>query len=374
MSTPKDGTAPKRSTKMLEAQVGAFVVLLFVAGCGVILLLGRSQHIFAHQVTVQAFFDDVQGLKPGAPVRLSGVNVGTVASVRFVREGGEPKVRVTMHIEKHLFSDVRVDSVAHIDAQGLLGDKIIEINAGSTTAEEVQPGGTLQSAAPADLTKLMSEAGDVLAQVKKAATKAALAMDELADPKTIADVRIAVHSMRVLIHEAETGTGLAHQLFYDHHTAQEIDQLATQLNALSGNLNRGVSKIDAILAATDDKGDQLINNFSRAALAIGQVATQVRDSHVVPNLEKATASASVAMDKAGGVIDYIKSGQGSLGGVIMDPTAYEQLLTILGGVQRSRILRAVVRYAVSQGDKKASAKVPLELDDHMVKSAPANNR
>lgn len=40
-------------------------------------------------------------------------------------------------------------------------------------------------------------------------------------------------------------------------------------------------------------------------------------------------------------------GEGSLGGIVNDPTVYEDLKTVLGNVKRNRILRALVRYAIS---------------------------
>ena len=45
-------------------------------------------------------------------------------------------------------------------------------------------------------------------------------------------------------------------------------------------------------------------------------------------------------------VAYIKSGQGTLGGVIYDPAIYEDLRTIVGGVRRNVILRTLGRYVL----------------------------
>ena len=43
--------------------------------------------------------------------------------------------------------------------------------------------------------------------------------------------------------------------------------------------------------------------------------------------------------------------------LVVDPTVYEQLVQVLGGVGRSRVLRALVRYAISRDDEKGAARV-----------------
>ena len=57
------------------------------------------------------------------------------------------------------------------------------------------------------------------------------------------------------------------------------------------------------------------------------------------------------------------AGQGTLGALVVDPTVYEQLVQVLGGVGRSRVLRALVRYAISRDDEKGAARV---VDDKNV--------
>ena len=46
----------------------------------------------------------------------------------------------------------------------------------------------------------------------------------------------------------------------------------------------------------------------------------------------------------------IKSGEGSLGGIIYDPSVYEDLKEVLGNVKRNRVLRELVRFSISNGE------------------------
>ncbi len=335
--------------RRLELKVGAFVLLAIVAGLGVVALLGNKHHVFESRVTLHTSFAEVGGLREGAPVWLSGVNVGTVTRVAVGR-AGEKVVRVDVEVARTMLDRIHQDSVATIGSQGLLGDKIIEISIGSTMSPQLEAGSELQTTAPADFNKLMDQAAAILDRAKTVADNAAIATHELADPHTIANFRGAMGSVRALLKQAETGPGLAHALFYDQRTSDQVGELVTQVNRLATRVDSGVKRLDAILDATDGDGKQVINNLSRAAKDVGTVAQSVQRTKMIANLE--SASGDVAL-----IARNVRSGQGTVGALLVDPTVYEQLVTVLGGVQRSRVLRALVRFAIARDEGRTSSKV-----------------
>lgn len=116
----------KRSTEIL---VGLFVAmgalaLLFLA------LKAANLGAFAgggDTYTLQARFDNIGGLKPRAPIRSAGVNVGRVTTIVF-----DPKTFqgvVTMEVNKGV--EFPKDSSAKILTAGLLGDQYIGIEPGA---------------------------------------------------------------------------------------------------------------------------------------------------------------------------------------------------------------------------------------------------
>ena len=347
--------------RRLEVKVGLFVVGTLVLGAIGVLLLGKSKHVFEQRVTVHATFSDVGGLVQGAPVRLSGVNVGTVSQIMFVRAQPRPQIRVDMQLSRSSIGLVRDDSVARISNQGLLGDKIIDVTAGSDAASPVANGGEIKTAEAPDLDKMMQQAAAVLDDTKRVADRAAAAVEQFADPKTIAEVRESVLHIHSLLHATDKGDGLAHALFYDKRTSDELTRLETNLSRLTEHVDRGVQHLDAVLASTDGDGKQLLNNVSRAAKSVGETADQIQQSHVVANLSRASGDLAA-------MTGYMKAGQGTLGALVVDPTVYEQLVQVLGGVGRSRVLRALVRYAISRDDEKGTARV---IDDKNVPDVKA---
>ncbi|HEX8953498.1 MAG TPA: MlaD family protein, partial [Polyangia bacterium] len=115
------------NNRRLEIKVGLFVVGALVLGAIGVLLLGKSRHVFEPRVHLHATFADVAGLVQGAPVRVSGVNVGIVSQIMFVHAEPRPQISVDLQISRAAIGLVRADSVARISGQGLLGDKIVEI-------------------------------------------------------------------------------------------------------------------------------------------------------------------------------------------------------------------------------------------------------
>jgi phospholipid/cholesterol/gamma-HCH transport system substrate-binding protein len=338
----------ERAERRTELIVGLFCVLVLAAGVGVILLLGGKRHVWVSRVVLNASFPTVGGLRQGAPVWLSGVSVGTVRRIEVGRSG-EQVVRVSLEVQASVLDRIHQDSVASIGTQGLLGDKIVEISLGSAGSPQLHPGDQIKSEAPAELSKLIDQASGILTRGQEIADALSEAAHALADPRTIAAFRGSITSLRALLAQAESGPGLAHQLFYDPHTADSVRRIADEVDHMVQNIDHGVRRLDAILDTTDEEGKQLVNNLSRAARRVGDSAAELEQSKLFANLGRASSDIV-------SITNHVREGKGTLGSLIVDPTVYEQLVNVLGGVQRSRILRAVVRYAISRDEGKRAGK------------------
>jgi phospholipid/cholesterol/gamma-HCH transport system substrate-binding protein len=107
-----------------------FVVGLFVlAGLGAIAYLSMNVGGFSFRrgggLIVYASFDQTGGLKPRAPVVISGVKVGQVESIALDTNF---RARVQMDLDRHL--ELPTDSSASIVTAGLLGDRYISLQLG----------------------------------------------------------------------------------------------------------------------------------------------------------------------------------------------------------------------------------------------------
>ena len=69
------------------------LISVVVIGVIVLLLVGKP---LSHNLVVNAYFKDGMGLREGAKVRLAGIDIGTVKTIRLRPEAKEAPVEVVM--------------------------------------------------------------------------------------------------------------------------------------------------------------------------------------------------------------------------------------------------------------------------------------
>ena len=138
------------------AAVGAFViggVLLFAVG---LFLIGNRRMLFNDTFYVYAEFSQIAALGNGAKVRVAGMDAGEVESIT-VPASPSGRFRVRMRVRTDLHQLLRLDSVASIQSDGLVGNKFVQIEAGTEQSPMVPEQGTIQSREPFDIADLMSK-------------------------------------------------------------------------------------------------------------------------------------------------------------------------------------------------------------------------
>src|SRR5947209_3709156 len=91
--------------------VGAFVFIALIIFALGVMTLGGQKSLFNKGATVNAYFDEVNGLATGNNVWVAGVKVGTVQNIAFDKTG---KVKVEMNIEKDYLYVIKKDSKAKV--------------------------------------------------------------------------------------------------------------------------------------------------------------------------------------------------------------------------------------------------------------------
>ena len=338
---PGNGHQPPRDSSISDVAVGAFVLVLLALGVASVLFLGQRNRVFEQRAVLHAGFTDVQGLQAGAPVRLSGVNVGTVSRVAFPRSRADRRVLVDIQVTRDALARIGQDSIARIGTQGLLGDKTIEISVATSTSPSLRPGDSIDTVAPTDLNLIVERAAVTVDRIRVVADKAAETLTAFAEPRTLANLQGTIASLRQILAAAESGRGLVHALFYDPHQARVLRATLDNLEQLTRDLDASAHGLDKILAPAKADGAHLIGDVARAARNVGDAAEALHRSQVIQNLDHASADVAALTAST-------RAGQGTLGALLLDPTIYEQLVTVLGGIQRSRILRALVRFAIAR--------------------------
>ena len=116
--------------KSLDVWVGLFVVLGAAALLFLALKAGNMSTLsFGKTYDVTARFDNIGGLKPGAPVKSAGVVVGRVDNIGLNGKSFQAEVRIRMQAS-YAFPK---DSSAKILTSGLLGEQYIGLEPGGDT-------------------------------------------------------------------------------------------------------------------------------------------------------------------------------------------------------------------------------------------------
>jgi phospholipid/cholesterol/gamma-HCH transport system substrate-binding protein len=110
----------------------------------VIVFLPRFGH---HRTVIKAYFNNAMGLRAGAPVRLAGVDIGTVKSVEAIPELKQLPVEVVMLVGPPYDLRIPNDSTANLETAGVLGETYVDINAAAASGPPLGNGGTLKTIA-----------------------------------------------------------------------------------------------------------------------------------------------------------------------------------------------------------------------------------
>jgi len=150
---------------MSAIRLGIFILIGAALLVVAIFLVGQKTSLFSSTFTVNSYFKDVQGLRTGATVRLSGIDVGTVKQVVIVNDT-TGRVEVSMELQTDIKRFIRTDTKASIATEGLVGNEVVVLKMGSSTAEEVKNGGYIQSEEPIGFTAIIAQTEGIMQYTK----------------------------------------------------------------------------------------------------------------------------------------------------------------------------------------------------------------
>jgi len=107
---------------------GFFFLTCIAMIIGTIFVIGVEKGFTEPKFKMTALFNEVGGLTMGAPVRLSGVTVGTVSDIDFLEKDVEGRsVKVELSLYEKYRKQLHKSTQIAIITQGVLGEKIVEI-------------------------------------------------------------------------------------------------------------------------------------------------------------------------------------------------------------------------------------------------------
>jgi phospholipid/cholesterol/gamma-HCH transport system substrate-binding protein len=350
-----------------QFKVGLFVIAGLALTMVAVFLIGSTSQLWTPKVAYQTAFQDVAGLKPGSPVRMGGLDVGDVTRVDHGANVNDTRIFVHMEISRKEAIRIKTDTVAGIQGKGLLGDKMVVLSVGSPSAPELDPTKLIPSQEPSDVFSAANKVAQVTEQTLQRLEPLA---QSLGDPKFAADIKGTIEDAHSLLDAIVHGDGTMHRLFYDHIEADRVDSLL-------GNLDRTTGRLDTVLADFQDVSahvksgpgilhavvyDGEISKDAAGTMAeIHQDLKAIREGNGLAHAllygddqsQHVMANLNAMSDDMRAILSGVRQGKGTIGGLLVDPTIYEDIRRVVGNVQRNDVLRALVRYSI-KADEVAS--------------------
>ena len=223
----------------VKFRVGIFVLVALLTFLGAVYALGARARLFEARYTIHADFTEVGGLVEGATVRLAGVQIGRVSAVNLPPQPGG-KVQVDLTIARRFSDRIRKNSVARIETQGLLGDRIVEITVGDPSAPAVAPGEVLASRDPADFGRIMASGAETAKNVAALADALRETADQINKSKMIESAAATVNKLGRVVDQVEQGRGWAHTLLYEEPVAlKRLNELIASTQTVIDRVEKG---------------------------------------------------------------------------------------------------------------------------------------
>jgi phospholipid/cholesterol/gamma-HCH transport system substrate-binding protein len=119
----------KQSEFLRNVVAGLFVIIGIFLIISFITTIGQDKGFARSKFQLRVLFSNVGGLFEGAPVRLSGVNVGSVSDISFLpRQIDGRRVKVVLNIYTEYKEQFENNLTFEIKTEGILGEKLVEIS------------------------------------------------------------------------------------------------------------------------------------------------------------------------------------------------------------------------------------------------------
>ncbi len=312
--------------------VGVFALVAFLLL--VLITINLKQFFFfSRTYTVNVRFKEVSGLDVGAPVYVYGVVAGEVKKIEYVPEKYPVKVVITLREKIEIYKN----SSIRIITAGLIGETKMEIDAGTPDHAPVEDGDTVYGADMIDLYQTLSMA-----------------------PQIVEDTATTLHALRQIVTEQKTQTAFKNAIQRFGSLSTKIDDLltttssdirvlTTTLRESSTNLERLIEEtremVSELQLTVDETRDTAVSGFHELTRDISQAGSDVSAAsksvektsdeislllnNQQQNLSRTLTNLAESTELLSMTLRRIESGEGTLGKIVQDETAYRELLTSL---------------------------------------------
>jgi len=293
--------AQRKQITWADLRVGIFVFAgLVTLAVGIFWVTGAGS--IGPKYRLFTYLPEVEGVQAGAPVRLDGVDVGTVETIRINPKPSDrsQSIQLTLRIDSRYKDQIRTTSQASLITEGLLGNRYVTITRG-LAGTALNANDTVPGASEVGLSAMVEKGTALMDKLNVLSTDLAAVTDE-------------IHS----------GNGTVGKLINDPGLYNHLNQTAANLDSMSGTLAKGNGSLGKLLTS-DDLYNSAHDTMANLNDVLGAVKEQKGSVGKLIYDPAAYNSAKSFLDNGNAVLNDVRAGKGSLGKFANDDTLFNNL-------------------------------------------------
>lgn len=301
--------AQRKQLTWTELRVGLFVLVgLFILAVGIFYVTGAG--ILGPKYHVGTYLPEVEGLQTGAPVRLDGVQVGSVEAIGLTPHPPDSMHNITLalRIDKKYQDDIRTDSTASLITEGLLGNRYVTISRG-LTGDPVKNGGVIPGREEAAMKQMVERGADLMQNL------GALSDD-----------------LRGIVDQVSKGNGTLGKLMNDPALYNHLNDTVTKLDSIAGSIQQGQGTFGKLVYS-----DEIYNKANAAMGSAQNIFAAVQEQRgTLGKLVYDPAffdNANGLVQKGNALFTGVQEGKGTLGKLVTDDALYGNLRDASGNIR-----------------------------------------
>jgi phospholipid/cholesterol/gamma-HCH transport system substrate-binding protein len=315
-----------RSLAWAELKVGVITIAALVIGAALIFSLTGTRGFFWERYTLKTRLTNIVGLAKGSPVRVAGMQVGSVKEVQFVGE----QVDVVFDMRNDLRDRITTSSIARLGSVSLLGEGALDISP-STAGTPIPQWGYVPAGKPplqiADITDQASRSVDeITGLVRDLRAGRGTAGKLMTDDRLYFDLQQFLASAGEVTRTIQQGRGTVGKLLNDRKTADALEASVTNLETMTRRLNAGEGSLgrllndDAFAQSLNGATDNLRTLTDRLNRGEGTAGKLVTDPALYNRLNDVTS-------RMNDLVTKLNAGEGTMGQLLKDKQLYENMNT-----------------------------------------------
>lgn len=314
-----------RSLAWSELKIGVLTILAIAIAAVTIFMLTGGRGFFWQRYNLKTRFDNVAGLKSGSPVRVAGVEVGTVTGVDdFVGE----QVDVTLEVNKSMRERITSGSTAYLGSVSLLGESAVDIMP-STKGTPIPDWGYVPAGiGKGGIADVAAQAQQSVAEITKLVTDIRLGKGTvgklMTDERLYNDLEQFVASAGELTRGIRDGRGTLGRLANDPKTANALEASLANIQRLTDQINAGQGSLGRLM-----KDDAFANSLNGATSNIQELTTKINRGEGTAGKLMTDQALYNKLDAVTGRFDELltklNAGEGTAGQLLKDKQLYENM-------------------------------------------------